>query len=198
MNPVRAAKLLAVPALIAVAGGAAAWWMLAGPGSDSDANDVLYGEGGAYEPVLTSAEEAVATAEQRVGFDVRVPKDVPKGFTLRSVAVHIGPLDTDHNGIVVHDLSYDRTVTLAYGDGKDRLLAVEQMAPERGLQGFREARPSDPGLPEVKATILERPGVTHLIWDSLEATYRFTLASRDGTVAPDGEAQLLAMASSMR
>ena len=181
MNAARAAKIIA----------AAVWWVLGGPGLDESA-EVTYGESGRTEPVTLSVNDAIAQAERKVGYDVRVPEDVPNGFILRSVNAEVGPVGPDL------DLSYIRSVTLVYKDDDERNLIIGQQAPQGTLGAPLGARPVDAGQPNVKADIIERPGVTHLTWDSSAATYSIILASRDGPVAPDGEQTVLAVARSMR
>ncbi len=196
MNASRTAKGFMLAALVGVATAVGLAWTLSGSQREASAT-VIYEESDRPGSATLSANDAVAQAEEKVGYDVRAPDDVPAGFTLRSVRAEVGPVGPDQNG-VVRDLSHIRTVSLLYKDDADRMLVLEQHAPERSIGAFAGSRPVDAAEPDVTATILQRPGVTHLIWDSPTATYRTTLTSPDDTIDTGAEATLLSVIRSMR
>jgi hypothetical protein len=136
-------------------------------------------------------------AEDKVGYDVRVPTSVPPGFALRSVNAVIGPVGPDQDGII-RDLSHIRTVTLLYLNGPDTRLVIEQHAPEGSMSPPLEAVGIDSGHPGVEASLIQRTGVTHLMWNSPDATYLATLSYSDESVATDARDGLLRILASMR
>lgn len=143
------------------------------------------------------AADAIDKAEKTVGYDVRVPMSVPGGFTLRSVHAQVGPVGPDQNG-VIRDEGYIKTVVLLYLSDSGGRLAIEQHAPERSIVPPANATRTDSGQQSTEASLIQREGVTHLIWDSADATYRLTLSGADEDLAQDSPDTLLAIAKSMR
>jgi hypothetical protein len=133
-----------------------------------------------------SVKAALEDASERVGFDVRVPRDLPNEWMLRTISAQSGPVG--------------QLATLFYRADDGHLLEVTQMAPERSvsLAAGGSPRDVDPGAPGVDAAVIQSTGKTTLSWDSNGASYLAVYVYPDESWAAEAEAFLVGLFKSMK
>lgn len=133
-----------------------------------------------------SVTVALRDASKRVGFEVRVPRDMPNEWAFATIRVQSGPVGN--------------LATLFYRAGDGHLLEVTQMAPERSVSLAAGGLPRgvDPGMPGVEAAVIHSAGKTTLSWDSEDVSYLAIHAYPDESYAADAEAFLVGLLKSMK
>lgn len=137
-------------------------------GSEAQAR-VEYRENGAVVKPRLSQSDALSEAEQKVGFPLRVPKNVPQGTTLKWVNAEVGPVTTAPDGRQV-DLSHMRSAAL-YFEGAGLSLVVEQFDPSRKFVPASSQRLDVPGATGVDAFVTRKEGATTVTWVAADAVY---------------------------
>ena len=132
-----------------------------------------------------SVSAAVTRASDKLGFPVRVPRDVPTGFTLDVVSAGVGNDDLVRLGIDA------RAATLYFVHENGHALQIDQLPPG-GLQPSVAATPLGPPIAGVEVR-LEQPGIRGVVtitWVASDAAYlaRYITA---GEEPPDNAPELL-------
>lgn len=171
--------------------------VLALTGGEAKAGVELRADGTVVAPSL-SPKDAISQAEAKVGYPVRVPASVAPGLVLSSVRAEVGPVEPDQNG-VPRDLSFVRSVTLHYTDGKGRLVEIDQLPPGRNISGPPGSRAIDAGAQGVTALAYDGNQMTYVAWNSATASYLARYHDDNNSAATsDIEQLLLATLKSMK
>lgn len=142
-------------------------------GSSQAGARVEYRENGAVVNARLSQSDAISEAEQKVGFPLRAPRNLPQGTTLKWVNAEIGSIATAPDGRQV-DLSHIRSASLYFDGGGGLSLVVEQFDPSRKFVPASSERLEAPSR-GVEAFVTRKEGATTVSWVAADAVYVATL-----------------------